>query len=63
MARSQESGDQTAERLRALTACLAAHLSEAESLRLRILKAQEANRWPDFRTLALLPKRADVYRP
>jgi hypothetical protein len=48
MLQSKETQDPTAERLRALNVQLTQMLFEAGIVRVRLLKASEANVWPTF---------------
>ena len=60
MAPPKKSGDLTAEQLLALNIRLMQSLYEAGVVRIRLERALDANQWPDFRSLPLLPTPADL---
>ena len=60
MPQPKPSNDMTADQLLALNMRLMQRLSEAGMVRIRLLKARDANHWPDFRSLPLLPTPADI---
>ena len=60
MAQPKTSGDATADQLLELNLRLMQCLSEGGVVRAQLLRARDANHWPDFRSLPLLPTPADL---
>ena len=57
---NKPSGVLRVDQLLALNLRLMQHLSEAGVVRAQLLRARNANHWPDFRSLSLLPTPADI---
>lgn len=55
--------DLTVEQLLVLNIRLTQRLLEAVVIRMRLLAAREANRWPDLRTLSLRRRKSDRRKP
>ena len=55
--------DRTAEQLLALNIRLSQCLLEAGVVRMRLLTAREANRWPDVRAVPFRRRKSDLRKP